>query len=129
MWKDAAVWKQRPRRADGHLRERETGESFFCFLCRGERYKLDALTMLLDACHYARGKFQRGAACYSIYARLSACAHRFYKGFELSSQWFDTGRRQLLKCEFRLRAGFFHSHAQRVASRIIKRNIFMLLKK
>jgi hypothetical protein len=79
-----------------------------CFLSCGERYQLDALPMLLDACHYASGKFECGTACSAIHTRLLAGAYAIDKGLELGTQRLNVRRGQLLKCELRLRAGFFY---------------------
>src|SRR5216683_3074504 len=107
--------------------ERGPWESFVYFLSRGKRYQLDALAMLLDACHHAGGKFEGGAACGAVHARLFTGAHGIDKGLELGAQRFNGRRRQLFKGELRLRTRLFHGDAQRVAPGVIERDVFMLL--
>src|SRR5467141_857937 len=85
--------------------------------------------MLLDACHYARGKFQGGAASLTVDARLAAVTHRFHKGFQFSAQRLDRWRGQLLIREFRLWGRFFRGDAQGVAPGVIERNVLVLLEK
>src|SRR6266478_7667163 len=85
--------------------------------------------MLLDACHYARGKFQGGAAGLTVDARLAAVTHRFHKGFQFSAQRLDRWRGQLLIREFRLWGRFFRGDAQGVAPGVIERNVLVLLEK
>src|SRR6267378_7909838 len=128
-WKGVAAWSERPRQADERRREPGTEESFFCFLCCGERYELDALPVLLDACHYARGKFEGCAAGGAIDARLRARAYRFYKGFQLRMQRLNRWRRELFVPELGLRSRLFRDDTQSVATRVIERNVLVLLKK
>src|SRR5712672_2677981 len=128
-WRGVAAWSERPRQADGHRREPGTEGSFFCFLCCGERYELDALSVLLDACHYARGKFEGCAAGGAIDARLRAGAYRFYKGFQLRMQRLNRWRREFFVPELGLRSRLFRGDTQSVATRVIERNVLVLLKK
>src|SRR5260370_30946073 len=99
--------------------ERGPWESFVYLLSRGKRYQLDALAMLLDACHYAGGKFEGGAACGAVHARLFAGAHGIDKGLELGAQRLNSRRRQLFKGELRLRARLFNADAQRIAPGVV----------
>src|SRR5438045_1167383 len=113
-WKVVAAWWEYPHQADGHSREPGTEGSFFCFLCRGERYELDALSVLLDACHYAGGKLEGCPACGTVNARLRARAHCLYKGLQFRMQRFSRGRWQLLIGKFGPRSAFFRGDAQGV---------------
>src|SRR5260370_7790658 len=107
--------------------ERGPWESFVYFLSRGKRYQLDALAMLLDACHHAGGKFEGGAACGAVHARLFAGAHGIDKGLELGAQRLNRRRLHLFKDELRLRARLIYGDAQCFCPGAIELDVFFLL--
>jgi hypothetical protein len=98
------------------------------FLSGGESQQLDALGMLLDACHDALGKLQCGTSGDAIGGWVAASADGVNEGFKLGAERLDRRRREFLKSEFRLRAWAFDANAQGVTASVVERNIFVLLK-
>src|SRR6202040_1751677 len=85
--------------------------------------------VLLDACHHAACQFQSRTARSSAGTRFASSAHGLEKRLELRMQRLYVGRRQFFKRKLRLRSWPLYADAERVAPRVIERNVLMLLEK
>src|ERR1700722_5928726 len=84
--------------------------------------------MFLDACHDALRQIERGAACTAPCTRLAAGAYAVKELLQFGVEGLDRRRIQLFEHKFGLRPRLLDRHAQGVASSIVQRNVFVLLK-
>jgi len=80
-----------------------------------------------DACHYAGSEVERGASGNTVGYRRLTRLYRFHKGFEFGAERLGFRRGQFFKGKLGLRAGAFDTDSERVAARVVQRNIFVLL--
>jgi hypothetical protein len=88
---------------------------------------MDAGGVGKDACHYAGGKVQCGAACCAVGYRLPAGFHGVDEGLQFGAERFGGWGGQFFESEFGLRAGAFNADTESVAACVVERNIFVLL--
>src|SRR6266403_2748984 len=120
----------------GHRTVLMTVESFLVFSRMVKRRQvrprmaarwLDARSVFLDACHYARCQLQSGAPGNAIGSRLFTSAYCVQKGFQLRAQGFDPRGGQFLKGKLGLGPWPLDADTQSVATRVIQGNVFVLL--
>ena len=74
-------------------------------------------------------QLQRRPPCRSVRLGCHSRPHRLRERLQFRAQRFHCRCRQFLKRKFRLRPGPLHANPQRIAPRIIQRNILVLLEK